>query len=133
MNTMNNNDNTETIPLLVISSNEIISIFNKKVYKDKSTKKAETPCCSRHLSSFIYRMRLNAWKTKFSNVKCICGDDLSVHHVLFVCHEIKKVLSDNGASFPPNIKNINELLYNNQESIMFSINLILNSQVGKLL
>ena len=41
---------------------------------------------SRAIITLLTRMKLNALKTKFSkNVTCICGDDLSVHHIIFNC------------------------------------------------
>ena len=121
--------NTSLIP----TSNEINTVLIRRVNRDQFTNKTDIPSCSRYLSSFIYRMRLNAWKTKFANVRCICGNNLSVHHVFFVCQIVKRALDDQNSMFHPDIKKVNELLYNIQESTMFSFSIILKTEVGKLL
>ena len=123
----------DTTTYMFLNANEINTALTKKVNKDLITNKADLPSCTRYLSSFIYRMRLNAWKTKYVNVRCFCGNTLSVHHVFFDCQLVKKALDDHGARFHPNIKNVNEILYNIQESTMFSISIVLQSEVGKLL
>lgn len=47
----------------------------------------------RLVSSLVFRLRTNSLKTKFSkNVKCICGQQISLEHILFDCQIIKKCL-----------------------------------------
>ncbi len=44
----------------------------------------------------MYRLRLNAFKTKFcKEIYCICGETISVDHLLLHCNEIKKILPSN--------------------------------------
>ena len=78
-------------------------------------------------------MRLNSWKTKYTNVLCVCGNNLSVHHAFFDCQIVQRELNNNGAKFCHNVNHVNEILYNIQESTMFSINVVFKSEVGKLL
>ena len=118
---------------LVISTNEINNVLTKNMNMEMITKKTDIPRCSRYLSSFIYRMRLNSWKTKFSNIMCLCGNNLSIQHVFFDCQIIKNELKNHGAMIPQNIHSLNEILYDIQESTMFSLSIILKSVVGKLL
>ena len=45
---------------------------------------------SRQLSSLMFKIRLNAFKTKFSkDIKCICGHQVSIKHLLLQCPNIK--------------------------------------------
>jgi ribonuclease HI len=51
--------------------------------------------CPRHISRFIYKLRLNSWSTKFSkDVKCLCHENISVNHLLIHCPIIKDQLKD---------------------------------------
>ena len=47
----------------------------------------------RPVISLIHRLKLNAFKTKFSNNgQCICGDRITVFHILFNCRQLKQYL-----------------------------------------
>ena len=43
----------------------------------------------------MYKLRLNSWNTKYSkNVTCICGQRLSVHHLLLECEITKQEMME---------------------------------------
>ena len=49
--------------------------------------------CSRKVSSLIFRLKLNALKTKFiKNIQCICGSSIGVKHILIHCQQIRPFL-----------------------------------------
>ena len=71
---------------LLLSSNEIISVLEKNVYKQIEKSKFATPSCSRYLARVVYKLRLNTWNTKYSqNMTCVCKNILSVKHILLEC------------------------------------------------
>ena len=48
---------------------------NKQMEKSKSA----IPSCSRYLARVIHKLRLNLWKTKYSqNVTCVCKNILNI-------------------------------------------------------
>ena len=52
---------------------------------------------SRHINSLIYKLRLNSWNTKFSkDVTCVCGDNISVNHILFECRTLSTAFRQKG-------------------------------------
>ena len=129
---MNSSDCCEEVHLKK-TSNEINSILKEVMINNRFKNKDKIPSCSRQLSSFICKLRLNSWKTKFTNITCVCGDSISVHHVLFTCPITISALADKGAEFPENRQNPTDILYNITDSTMFSINIVFNSSVGKLI
>ena len=47
----------------------------------------------RNITSLIYRLKLNAFKTKFSkNITCLCGDKISNSHILSRSEHLKPFL-----------------------------------------
>ena len=64
---------------LLLSSHKINSLHKKTVYKQIEKWKSVIPSCSRYLARVICKLRLNSWKTKYSqNVTCVCKNILSV-------------------------------------------------------
>eukprot|EP00745_Piridium_sociabile_P024426 TRINITY_DN38665_c0_g1_i27.p1 TRINITY_DN38665_c0_g1~~TRINITY_DN38665_c0_g1_i27.p1 ORF type:complete len:230 (+),score=6.96 TRINITY_DN38665_c0_g1_i27:65-691(+) len=50
---------------------------------------------TRLVTSLVFRLRINALKTKFSkNAKCLCGEQITLDHILFQCKGITKFLPD---------------------------------------
>ena len=49
--------------------------------------------CSRAVSGLIFRLRLNALRTKFvKNIQCICGSPINICHILLNCQQIRSFL-----------------------------------------
>ena len=47
----------------------------------------------RQIVSLVYRIKLNAFKTKFvKGIRCCCGREISCSHILFECKDLKPVL-----------------------------------------
>jgi hypothetical protein len=61
--------------------------FWKKLFEiNFFDKKSNLYSCNRHLSKLIFKLKLNAWNTKFSqNVVCVCSQQISVQHLFFEC------------------------------------------------
>ena len=71
---------------LKLDKHEINSLLENYMNNEKLPAKTKVLLCQRSLSSIIYKMRLNSWKTKFSmDVECACGLPLSIQHILFEC------------------------------------------------
>ncbi len=50
---------------------------------------------NRQITGLIYRLKLNAFKTKYSqNIKCICGKEISPQHILYKCKALKPFLPE---------------------------------------
>ena len=63
--------------------------FFKAITNCKTSIKGHHRC--RILNSLIFRIRLDAFKTKYSkNVSCICGKQITPYHILFQCNGMKK-------------------------------------------
>ena len=71
---------------LKIDVHEINSLLEHQMYTHSIPVKRDILVCSRQVSNLIHKMRLNSWKTKFSqNVTCACSQPLSCEHILFYC------------------------------------------------
>jgi ribonuclease HI len=74
---------------------EIISILEYAVRNKFFDKKSKLYSCNRHLSKLIYKLKLNAWNTKFSqNVVCVCSQQISVKHIFFECPVLLKLYAE---------------------------------------
>nr|QFQ61212.1 hypothetical protein [Conus magus] len=83
----------------------------------------------RHISSLIYKIRLNSWKTKYSqNIACACSKPLSGEHILFHCPilnalyskaniEISKSKPAHAISFSSEIVEVAKIISQSQISI----------------
>jgi ribonuclease HI len=68
-----NNIEANLISNTKLAKYEIISILENAVRNKFFDKKSKLYSCNRHLSKLIYKLKLNAWNTKFSqNVVCVC-------------------------------------------------------------
>ena len=66
----------------------------------------------RETDRVIYKLRLNSWKTKYSqNVTCVCKNILSVKHILLECPITTKLFQKNGYDFIAG-NNVRDILYN---------------------
>ena len=87
----------------------------------------------RHVMSIIFRLRTNSLKTKFSkNVKCLCGQYISVIHILRDCNDIRKFLPDSFKSISFSQENLKEIL-NNPDIIFCLVEALLHSPIGNLM
>ena len=71
------------------------SNLSSKIYNIESNLNiVSAPCFySRAVISLFFRFRLNALKTKFNqNIKCICGNNLDIIHILFRCQPLRQFL-----------------------------------------
>jgi len=73
--------------------------LNRSVIKtDKARVVSHSKACSnistaRRVNSLFYRIKLNAFVTKFSrNSKCLCGENISNTHIIFECKNTKAFL-----------------------------------------
>ena len=81
----------------------------------------------RNVSSLVYRLKLNSFKTKFvKNVKCVCGKDITSKHIILECNILRHILP----CFSE--KSMTEILENT--TLLYSLAIILqNSPIGSLL
>ena len=67
--------------------------------------------------SLVFRLRTNSLKTKFSkNIHCICGKQITIHHILFYCENMKTFLPDHFTS--------NNFSKDDLQDILSDINLV---------
>ena len=103
----------------------------KNVYKQIEKSKFAIPSCSRYVTRVIYKLRLNAWNTKYSqNVTCVCKNILSVKHILLECPITTELFQKNGYDFNA-CNNVRDILCNT-DIINSIVKLIVYSPVGKL-
>ena len=89
---------------------------------------------SRHIESTSYKLRLNAWNTKYSkNVACTCSDSISVHHLLFDCPILIDLYKNKGIDTSTKYGDIQSILYGSQQHITSVAEVISRSPVGRLL
>jgi hypothetical protein len=59
--------------------------------------------CNRHISKLIYKLKLNAWNTKFSqNVVCVCFQQISVKQLFFECPILLNLYKEKGLKIKKN-------------------------------
>ena len=101
--------------------------INKQIEKSKSA----IPSCSRYLARVIHKLRLNLWKTKYSqNVTCVCKNILSVKHILLECPITTELFQKNGYDLNA-YNNVRDILYKN-DFITNIVKSIVHSLGGKL-
>jgi ribonuclease HI len=109
---------------------EIISILENYVRTNFFDKKSKYYSCNRHLSKLIYKLKLNAWNTKFSqNVVCVCSQDISVNHLFFECPILLKLYSEKNLK----TNNFDILSIFDSDIIVDIMKVIYNSPVHSLL
>ena len=120
---------------LKLSNHELISLLEKSMQQRFILKRQNaTSFCSRYFASLIYRLRCNAWKTKYvPNVVCICSQQISVHHIIFECPSLTAIFQDSGINVKDHYDNVIDLLSSSSDILMLIMKLIANSPVGKLL
>ena len=118
-----------------LSYHEIKSIFEKNIYSKYLDSNNNIISFSRNLSSLIYRLRLNCWKTKFcKNIKCSCLEDISVHNnILFECLELSNLFLEKGIDRKSYDNNIRNLLYADEHTLFLVAKILLGSDLAKLL
>lgn len=81
----------------------------------------------RHFMSIYYRLKLNAFKTKYStSVSCLCGQNITSTHVLFECPQLKNFLP----AFSED--NLNSVFLNDELALRLTAALII-SPIGTFL
>ena len=103
----------------------------KNEYEQIEKSKFAIPSCSRYVARVIYKLRLNAWNTKYSqNVTRVCKNILSVKHILLECSITTELFQKNGYDFNA-CYNIWDILCNT-DIINSIVKLIVHRPVGKL-
>ena len=119
------------------SKNELNNIIKKYIYGKISftNHSINAFSCSRTVSSLVYRLILDSLKTKYcKDVKCLCNENLSVHHILFDCDQIRLYLPHTFISAVNNgLTSLQGLLFDNL-CIVFELALsLLQSPIGRFL
>jgi len=98
-----NDVNSIPVMSLKIAKNEINSQLEKIINKAFFSDDYKILSCPRNISRLIYKLRLNAWNTRFSqNVACACSEKLSVQHIVFNCPIVLKVYEERGINLDIN-------------------------------
>ena len=85
----------------------------------------------RHITSLVYRFRLNALRTKFcKNIKCICENQLSVKHLFVDCPKVKQLFDKTSLKLRLLKKNSFEDILNDFSMLCDISNLLNQSPVG---
>ena len=118
---------------LSLSSHEIISILTNWVLSKFFTAHFEKFSCPRQTEVIIYKLRLNAWNTKYcKNVLCSCSNIITVHHILFDCPVLKILYTTKGIDLNAKYGDIRGVLYGSQQDVISIAEVISRSTVGKL-
>ena len=87
----------------------------------------------RLVTSLIFRLRTNSLKTKFSkNANCICGQHISLSHILFNCQDVRKLLPHSFTSKVFAEENLQDIL-SDSEVIIELVEALLHSPIANLL
>jgi hypothetical protein len=83
-----------------VSQHEQVAVIEKYVRKKNDFNKVfKNIFTSRNLSALAFKLRLNSWKTKFSqNVTCACSLPISIDHLLFDCPLLNAAYVSKGLS-----------------------------------
>ena len=128
-------NNNETVHSnLSLSSCEIISIIANSVHSNFFKTHFESLPCTRKIEILIYKLRLNAWNTKFSkDVTCICAKRISVHHLLFECPVLRNLYKSKEIDVCAKYTDVHKVLHDSQQYVASVAEIIYHSPVGKLL
>jgi ribonuclease HI len=75
--------NSIAVPNLILSSREIISMFDQFGKQNVKSNNCLFKDVPRPILKIVLKLRLNAWKTKYvKDVNCVCGNALSINHLL---------------------------------------------------
>ena len=128
-----NNEKTIRVPLN-LSCKELCNIIKENVKSAYSDDNLYNPCQqSRTISKLIYRLRLNAWATKYSkNINCICSNTeiITVQHILCDCPFMKELYIQEKLTLPSTDKY--KLLLNCEDFVNYA-RIINKSPIGKFL
>ena len=81
----------------------------------------------RYITSLIHRFRLNAFRTKYcKNIKCACGNELSVKHLLKECPNVKRLIYEHSAELGLLSRSPTEVILNDYK-LLCNITKYLNS------
>ena len=115
---LNDNDGNAISLSIKNSGHELCTKLNQHFKKSLSKEKEKhfMPNCSeRSITKIIYRLRLNAWATKYTkDIRCICEqhDFISVEHILLQCPKMNQLYKEQGIDIQTySNKNIELLLY----------------------
>ena len=81
--------------IISLSAHEIIAIMKNKILKTNEINKTIFPKCPQHISSLVFKLKLNTWRTKFvKDLLCDCGSQMSIEHFILHCPslEIKDII-----------------------------------------
>ena len=130
-----NGKGTIAISNFKVSSKEICSVL--KQFANKSIKEYESGFLpfnqTRKISNIVFRLRLNAWATKYTkNIHCVCSTDafISVQHILYDCPVLKELYTQNNISAHEDM-NLKTLLQS--EMLLKYIDVLFKTSIGRYL
>ena len=116
---------------LKLDKNEIISILENRIHSEKLPFKHSILSYPRNLSCLIYKIRLNAWKSKFSkNVECACGHPINILHILFNCPILLPLFRMSGIDIAQ-LGSLQNVVYSKEIAKIASV--ISNSSIARFL
>ena len=87
----------------------------------------------RRVTSLSFRVRTNSLKIKFSkDVNCICGQRISLSHILYNCQDVRKLLPLSFTSKVLAEENLQDIL-SDSEVIIDVVEVLLHSPIANLL
>ena len=90
-----------------------ISPFKKRHIESSFNLTLTSHFNQRLFTSLVFRFRLNALKTKYcQNVKCICGHNLDITHILFQCQPLRQFLPQSFIALSLQESQLSEILDN---------------------
>lgn len=83
------------VPLSVIECKSILKRFVNQTFTQSARYRSNSSLLSgpKYLTSLLFRLQLGSWKTKYvSSINCVCGEKISVKHIICSCHVMKNHL-----------------------------------------
>ena len=119
---------------LKLSASEINSILTNFVCSNFQKTPFKSLSSSRSNDAIIYKIRLNAWNTKYSkNITCTCSEPITIHHLVFDCPVLKDLYRNKGIDTTAKYGDIQNVVYGSQQQIASIAEVISRSPVGRLL
>ena len=104
--------------------------FNRKYEKTQTI----ISSCPRDLTKVLYRLRCNAWKTKYvKNISCTCTNPISVQHIFYECPILNTLFQEKGIDIKKCSSNISDFLHSSESIVLHVIRILMNSPIGSYL
>ena len=128
-----NNSNTVLNEKLPLSAKEMYSLLEHSICTKASVSRDNFLTHSRSITSLVFKIRLNSWITKYTDVSCICSQQLSIHNLLLECPILLSKYQMNDMDFHQKYNNTKDILNDKETNFALIAKVILSTPIGRLL